>query len=953
MKETPPVPTTTDRPGLAFGLNGISDWSPAQPFLNLFKTAREWIGHSAGTWGALSFEQMERGGLLDADGYLTRMPQGIVAVESFVLTEMPADADYTAGRYRLTYDGAGRIDILGGTNVTRSDGKIRFDYTPTGSGLVAVRITATDPAGTGDHLRNIALVKEDHAAAHDAGAIFNPRWLEVIEDAHALRFMDWMQTNNSDLAHWEDRPTASSFTYSRGAPVEVMVALANQTGSDPWFNIPHDADDAYIRAFATYVRDTLDPDLRAHFEFSNEVWNFMFEQARDSAADARVRFGRDLGDGWMQEYGARASEMAAILDAVYAGQGDRLVKTIATHTGWPGLEASMLEAPAYVAQGHAAPHTRFDAYAVTGYFGGPLGSAKLDAVRGWIAESAAAATAAARAQGLSGAARDAYLAEHRFDVATDLAIRELRDGSVTGDPSGSLAELFETFAYHARVAERYGLDLVMYEGGTHVVALGDAVNDATLTDFFVHLNYSAGMGTLYEELLEGWVAAGGTLFNSFVEVAGPSKWGSWGSLRHLDDETARHDAVRAFLDAHPRDTEDGAPDTPPVVVDPTPPAAETPEPAAPAPAPEPEPQPEPEQSPELTGNHVVGREGYDHIDLAFVGRNGTPRSAAGDRIEALGGDDFIRDGAGPDTISGGADSDFFSFWSDGGAIDVITDFEPGEDLLDLSAQGIHAEAQVVFSRTGGDDLLVAFGGDRLILQDMWDVAAAAPRIGFGDIRLAPEPEDAGGEIGSGPVFYVLSEGTSGDDSLAGSPTNDWMSGGAGNDRFVGSAGADHFDGGAGYDLVQYKGAADLVIHMQDAAGGTGIARGDTFAGIERVLGGAGNDALHLAPGVRGDGRAGADVIVDAGGAEQMRGDAGADLFVFLGRDGATDRIIDFEQGVDRIDLSGWHTSWAALRVTGDARGHAFVSVDGDTLRIDRAWDPAAGAARLDADDFVF
>ena len=58
------------------------------------------------------------------------------------------------------------------------------------------------------------------------------------------------------------------------------------------------------------------------------------------------------------------------------------------------------------------------------------------------------------------------------------------------------------------------------------------------------------MAGLYEILLDGWREVGGGPFNAFVDVAGPSKWGSWGALRHLDDVNPRWDGARGV---QPRD----------------------------------------------------------------------------------------------------------------------------------------------------------------------------------------------------------------------------------------------------------------------------------------------------------------------------------------------------------------------------------------------------------------
>ncbi|MFP7674058.1 DUF4214 domain-containing protein [Marivita sp. S0852] len=546
--------TQTSAAAMAFGLRGVADWSVQQPFLDVFKTARPWLAHTESQWGAYRPDDLESMGVLDSDGWITRMPDGVERIEALILTEMPTDATYTGGLYRLSFDGAGTISVSGATVVSQGAGEIWFDYQPTGSGMVSIAIDATDPQGRGDYLRNIEVVKQEHIPAFEAGNIFNPLWLDLIDDVHALRYMDWQETNDSTLQSWSERPHEGKYTYFGGVPVEVMVQLANATGTEPWFNMPWHADETYIREFATYVRDNLDPDLRAHFELSNEVWNWMFEQADDAAQAAQDRFGQDLGDGWVQEYGARSAEMAAILDQVYAGEETQLVKVIATHTFWPGLEASILEAPAWQAQsaGNAAPYLSFDTYAVTGYFGNSLGTdAKANIVLQWIADSEAQARQDAAARGLSGSAADAYIAEHRHDAAISLAIRELRDGSVTGDAGDSLQGLFEMFRYHKSVADAHGLDLVMYEGGTHVVGVGPWVDNDTLTAFFTDLNYSDEMGQLYVELLEGWEAAGGTLFNAFVDVSEPSKWGSWGSLRHLEDETGRHSALEDFSERHP------------------------------------------------------------------------------------------------------------------------------------------------------------------------------------------------------------------------------------------------------------------------------------------------------------------------------------------------------------------------------------------------------------------
>ena len=503
--------TPADTPALAMGLAGIADWSTQHPFIDLMKTARPWIGHLPGQWGGFEAEQFEAGDYLDPDGWLVKIPDGVERVETFILTDQPPAAVSLAGRYRLTYDGQGQI-ALGGLarDIDTRPGALWFSFTP-GEGLVGISISATDPA---DPIRNIAVVKEELIDQFQAGAVFNPAWLRHVRDLRAVRFMDWMNTNGSPQVLWADRPLQTDYTFGRrGVPVEVMILLANEIGADPWFNMPHRADDAFVSAFATLVHDMLDPRLKAYVEYSNELWNFIFPQSIWAQDQARSRWGDDAGDdAWMQYAGLRAAQVADIWARVYAADPDRLVRVIATHTGWMGLEVPLLNAPLAQAEGASPPFGSFDAYAVTGYFGYDLGSDDIvGAVRDWLSGGDAPALAAAF----------------------------IRDGS--------LDELLsETFPYHAAVAAEHGLDLIMYEGGTHVVGLGDNVNDQGLTDFFTTFNYSPDMAQLYAELLIGWRDSGGTLFNAFVDVSSPSKWGSWGALRHLDDINPRAATLMAY-----------------------------------------------------------------------------------------------------------------------------------------------------------------------------------------------------------------------------------------------------------------------------------------------------------------------------------------------------------------------------------------------------------------------
>jgi hypothetical protein len=532
-------------PALAMNINGISDWSTQHPFIDRMKSARQWVGHLPGQWGGVTIEELRAEGVLDPDGWPLRIPERVERLESLLLTDQPEEATHLRGTYIVTWKGEGDLKLTGRAQRVRyGDHEAEFDYSP-GEGAVGIALGATDPD---DPIRDIHVIREDQRDLHEAGVIFNPAWIETVHDLRSIRFMDWMVTNGSPVQGWDDRPRTSDFSYtSWGVPLEVMLALANQIGVDPWFTMPHQADDAYIRRFAEAVRDGLDPRLKAHVEYSNEVWNFIFPQAEWAQAQADALWGRSEA-GWMQYYGLRAAQVMTIWSDVFGDEvADRLVRVVATHTGWPGLEENILVAPlAYLQLGYA-PAEVFDAYAVTGYFGYEMGGEEMaPQMDDWLERSEAQARAEGERQGLRRVALREYVRAHRYEAAVAPVALALLEGS--------LRELTdEIFPYQAAVAEASDLRLVMYEGGTHLTAQLPRVNDERLTGFFEYFNYTPEMAKLYETLLTGYVAAGGTLFNGFVDVAQPSKWGSWGALRHLQDDNPRWDMLANYNATGPSD----------------------------------------------------------------------------------------------------------------------------------------------------------------------------------------------------------------------------------------------------------------------------------------------------------------------------------------------------------------------------------------------------------------
>lgn len=513
--------TGVSNPNLALGLAGVHDWAVQQPFVDIMKTARPWTGHVGDQWGGMDHDALARDGWLNEDGWPNALPPGITGIATLVLTDLPEDTAGVAGHYILRWQGKGTLKVEGRAQGQRPEaGGIGFDFTP-GEGGVILTITETDPA---DPIRNITLVRADRLAQLESGVLFNPDWLDRIRKTKLIRFMDWMQTNDSKLGRFEDSPKPSDYTWARnGVPVEVMVALANELDADPWFTLPHLADDAMVRFYAESVAEMLEPGRKAWVEFSNEVWNWQFEQAHWAEEQGKQRWQQD--GTWTQFYALRASEVAAIWAEVLPPE--RLVRVIATQTGYLGLEDTILNAPLVMAEGKPAPAESFDAYAITGYFAGLMViDEKLPMVKDWLAESAKADPAQPLA------------------LATTRAAEELRDGRHSGLPEDTVQDLLmRMWPYQAEVAKKAGLKLVMYEGGSHLVGMGKAIEDAEVNAFLQHLSYSPEIATLYSEVMQAWAKLTDAPFNAFVDVYAPGKWGSWGAMRHLGDDNPRWQAI--------------------------------------------------------------------------------------------------------------------------------------------------------------------------------------------------------------------------------------------------------------------------------------------------------------------------------------------------------------------------------------------------------------------------
>lgn len=349
----------------------------------------------------------------------------------------------------------------------------------------------------------------------------------------------------------------------------------------------------------------------------------------------------------------------------------------------------------------------------------------------------------------------------------------------------------------------------------------------------------------------------------------------------------------------------------------------------------------------MNGNdYLVGSNGY------LIYGNGASETlvggAGGDQINGWGGYDVIYAGGGDDIVLSSAYFDDADVVYGGAGADrifggVAGDYlfgESGADSLygDGGADWMDggADADTLTGAGGDDNLTGGAGADRMEGEGGWDTARydySGP-VGIFLANGGANSGDAAGdtfvsvEVISASWYNDTLEGDStsnaliglgGRDFLSGLQGNDFLYGGADSDTLRGGTGGDYQDAGDGYDYVTYDTAGSAVYaYLQWAGYNFGDAAGDTFVGVEGLIGSGFGDVLigdtggnAIFGGNGGDwmdglsgidylyGEAGNDALVGGTGNDNLTGGTGVDSFWINAGDlipGELDTITDFAVG---------------------------------------------------------
>lgn len=317
---TTATPTVQSQGLLGGNLAAVSDYDRTHPFVDLMKQSRQ-FGSANAPW--------DEAAAVGSDGW---------PVGDFGVVLMTAQSQVTgiAGVYKFSFIGQGTVSTVVTTarvqNVTydnvlnQTAGEINF---PAGEDQLFLNFKNTNGG-----IKNLRVIHPGYSLSNTP--VFRTEFLNHIKRAQMLRFMDWTLTNNNTTTSWNNRVDPSTtHNVHRGVPWEDIIELANKTITPIWINIPAQADDNYVISLAALINTTLAPGIPVYIEYSNELWNFSFQQAAYNSNEAKTEVSTksnsplnydNAGDDW--GFRRTANRLKQISDIFRSIVGDTKMMSI-------------------------------------------------------------------------------------------------------------------------------------------------------------------------------------------------------------------------------------------------------------------------------------------------------------------------------------------------------------------------------------------------------------------------------------------------------------------------------------------------------------------------------------------------------------------------------------------------------------------------------------------------
>lgn len=535
-----PDTPTGQLPKLPIGMNlsPVSDYSEGFPFRNLMLGARPWMSRNSfgeGPWNTDQAPFFE----FDRDGYPLEVPLRTAAtggIPQQLFTILPNVLK--PGRYILLHDGEGSFDGMMGTKILAEQrGRVVLQMTHR-EGLVEG--LAIRKSRRGNHIRNIRIIAENDAAENLVEQPFRKDFLDFCRPFHALRFMEWLSTNNSIEGEWSNRRIPTFYTmvgssgdadgywspvpkpyermFAGGVAHELVIQLSNMLQIDPWICIPHRATDDYIRRCAALYREKLAPERKIYVEFSNEIWNWQFVQAhwmlksewagevveRRGVRAWEMKNGTRVGTSHPERMGALFNRAFRIWLDEWGGKERARITTVCAIQG-PWIDPSVRTIDWCHTEGNT------DTVATAAYFGPDKQTYAL-----WESRGAA--------------------------LTADDVISSMR--KVVNEQAGKGS--FYQIATHAQLR---GMGFLNYEGGQHIQPEGQ--QEKPYLPALKAAQTHPEMYDLYVENLRQQRRLGSRMFCAFSSIGKQGlRWGSWGAKERYDQPNSTSPKMRALLDCN-------------------------------------------------------------------------------------------------------------------------------------------------------------------------------------------------------------------------------------------------------------------------------------------------------------------------------------------------------------------------------------------------------------------
>ncbi len=508
---------------LGINTNEVYEQDASIPFVDLFRVAapfHENIRCRKQDQPCLTSAQVE----YDEQGWPKNLKGGKAGV--FFIRNVSREA-YPEGNYTVLYDGEGKIDYLQNVEVlTRAKGEDTIQLTARTDGFMtaALQIVESNPKNP---LKNIRILLPggicqgkpfeqvaDASFCKDSEylsfkdnyetILFNPDYLNFMKDFSVIRFMPMSGITRNPAVTWDQRPKMDKATWgglygSRGAPLEIQIELANRLKANPWLNVPHAADDNYIKQFASYVHKHLAPELTPYIEYTNEAWNsnFVHNEYMQKMGIAE-KLDQDALMAGYKYYAKRSVEFFEIWQKIYGGH-DKFVRVI---SGWdtrPDISGIILA--------YNDTYKSVDALAIAPYIGGNT--------RGF---------------------RESKTVDDIFHLLTDK--KSYR----------SLDKVIDEIKKHKKLADDFGVSLVAYEGGQGLVDWATRDYMQHPNPLFFAANRDPRMADLYNTIYKEWRELGAGLFVAFSAPRSCNADGCWGLKEHIRKDLKDSPKLQASLD---------------------------------------------------------------------------------------------------------------------------------------------------------------------------------------------------------------------------------------------------------------------------------------------------------------------------------------------------------------------------------------------------------------------